>query len=191
VALDYYRQCEAIYSVRGTQRHRAMVSYWIGETLYLLGDLAGAEQELAESLRHGRAIGSLLIVTRRLALLALVHLESGGGEQVADMLRESIALSIQLDNRLELGILLIGCARLALHRGGHRRAATLLGAAEERFAAIDLEPDDVCARARRITLDALAETLSEAEAADALRQGRGLTLAQALALAGADLGPIG
>lgn len=182
-ALELFRKCEAIYRSGGAAYHLAMVTFWIGETLFLQRDFANAQRALEESLGYGRIIGSPLIITRRLAILGILHLEIGQPAAAADLLCESLAIAQTLDNRIELAVLFTGYAGLLSANGITHPAARLLGASDQLLELIGVRYDAERERAYHTCRTTVQHMLGDTAFVSEWNAGRSLTVAAAMRLA--------
>lgn len=103
---------------------------WLGTTLLLQGDKAGAAARFEQGLQLARQIGYLPGIYNALFNLAQLALALSEFERAAAQFRESLLLSQQMGDWANVAYCLDGLATVAGVAGQAERAARLLGAAQ-------------------------------------------------------------
>jgi predicted ATPase/DNA-binding XRE family transcriptional regulator len=191
-ALRHLETARRLLDQSGEAGMAAQAQTWIGTTLLLGGDYAGARERFKTGLAAGRAIGDRLAMTNALFNLAQMALATGEYRQAGQWLREGIPLSQQMDDRANVAFICEGLAVAATALGHDERAATLFGAAQGLIERIGLrghsyyQPD----RQRQEQAQAtLRERLGEAAFVRAYTTGQRLGFDQIVAYALRSDGP--
>jgi predicted ATPase len=145
-----------------------------------LGDLDAEKRAHAENLARARELGHRAIEAGSLAQLA-----GWGGrfDEGARLLRDAIRIDNERGNPLDIATNLARLASVLAPMGEARLAAQLVACSDALIEGLGADSAWWNARRNEKTLAALAPQMSEAELADALADGRRLTLDEAVALA--------
>ena len=110
----------------GLERTAALVAYQRGRRRLSAGELAAAAPDMETALDKMRQVGDLQAVVSIMAHLAFVEAACGRHAEGRELLRESLALSVDMRHALQIALCLEVSATLALEGGDSFGAAALL-----------------------------------------------------------------
>ncbi|HZO89052.1 MAG TPA: tetratricopeptide repeat protein, partial [Chthonomonadaceae bacterium] len=173
----------AMYRQLGNEWGAALCLDCLGSIAWRRGDNTAARAFAEESLTLFRKLDNRDGVAGALQTLGWLHCSRGDYATARRCLGESLRLEQALGNKTGLAEALEGFANLALAEGRARTAARLLGAAEAQREAIGapLAPGEQARQEQDRA--ALCRALGEEALAAAWKEGRALTIEQAIALA--------
>ena len=148
-----------------------------------LGDRAGSKRLHEETLASARASGYPKLVALQLFQLAEFATEEGRPHEALAMLRESLVILTELDDRLGIGENLARFARVFAVAGRAGTAAELLAALEVLYEETGAGVLTWVAKLNEETLGLIRGELGEQAIAEALDRGGRLTVDEAVALA--------
>ncbi|MBI5490861.1 MAG: tetratricopeptide repeat protein, partial [Deltaproteobacteria bacterium] len=112
----------------------------LGKTRMLMGDYAGARENLKLALAHFEAMRSKVLIGTALRTLAEVTFAGGWGEEeernASNLFQRAIALSEELGDKLELSKTLRSYAEMLTKQGKTQAAEEARARAEEQLAGI-------------------------------------------------------
>jgi len=185
-ALELNEECLEIVERAGDPLNTAVVLGNIGEAALGAGAHDRAKEALERSLVLARELGDSRQAEWALAHLALASLLQGDTERSRDLFAESIPHAFQAQDKRSLEVSLRGVAGLAAAAGDVERAARLWGAAERLRESLGNQPGPPQLALQGGYLAgahaALGDRFGPFEA-----EGRGLSLADAVALAGIEV----
>lgn len=129
VAQAHYAACREVLAGMDDAWGLAKVDTGLGRCALDLHDLAQAARQLERALQVTRRLGDKAAAAEQLDLLAHVALQDGRPDDARSLARESLALRLALDQRVDLAATLETQAALAA-RDDPAAAARLLGAAD-------------------------------------------------------------
>ena len=176
----YHEEALAIRRGLGGQWAIAMSLNNLGTTVLDQGDYATARAYLEEALALQRAMGDKWAVANALNNLANAQRELGAYALARDLYAESIALNAALGDQRALAYLLEDVGALYVLIDQPQQALMLAGAAATIRNAIESPLSPAEQAALDLRLEAAHTRLGAVVAAAALRQGRELSLAQAV-----------
>jgi predicted ATPase len=148
-----------------------------------LGDVASARPLHEENLRRARALGNRRVAALSLDQLATYARDEGRIDEALAMLRESLAILTEFDDRLGIGENLARFARVFAIAGRAETAAELLAGLEVLYEETGAGVLTWVAKLNEETLGWIRSRLSEQAIAEAFDRGRHLTVDEAVALA--------
>ncbi len=154
----------------------------LGERLLNIGDPAAAIDIWQEALPVSRELGNAGVTGRILDGLGFAAIAEGRRDAAESWLREALEVFVDIEDRLCIGGVLMGMSAVAAVSADAPRAARLLGAADALHDEVEdeLMPDEFRTRLLERTLAAIRAALGETAAADALAEGRAMSLEQAV-----------
>jgi tetratricopeptide (TPR) repeat protein len=153
---------------------------------WVAGDLGDRDREralLEDNLRLARDLGNERMEAGTLASLAMMVRDEGRLEEATAMLREAIRIEHRRGNLLELAIDLGRLASVVTLAGAAASAASLLASSESLTQQIGASVPFWAGDRNEKTLASIRTQLNEAAVAEALEEGRSLTVDEAVALA--------
>ncbi len=173
---------------RGDQWLVSNTLYFMGRTAYHQGDYSKAQPLFEESLRIVREIGTRASpIAFAMAFLGDIALVQGDAATAQAMLREGLTLSYQEGQLYTISLILPRCASVAVTFGRHTRAVQLIAAGHSFYLSFKryLPPNDQVAF--DAPLAAVRQFLPAEEYAQAWTAGARMTMAEAVALALAEI----
>lgn len=172
----------ALFERVGDPQRVARSLEFLGRIAHYQGDYDMGQRLLVRSLDGFRAVGYRLGTTNALTALGQLACDRGDRAAASAYFSEALSLATMLGQR-DLAWLLAGVAELAAAHGGRQEALVLLGAADTLLGASGARAL-VCLAARSERLLAIIrQDLPQETFTAALREGRGLTVDAALAIA--------
>ena len=144
------------------------------------GNLERADAAYTECLVTSQRVGEQSRAAYALRGLAVVALARGDSERALTLYAQSLTLSKELGFRMITEGCLEGLAGVACARGQYRRGALLLGAAEVLRESLGLRPMPVDQAAHEARMALARGALGEKSFAEALAEGRAMTLNAAI-----------
>jgi hypothetical protein len=114
---------------------RSSALHVLGVALQMSGDLVGARAVMSARLAAGDAGGDEFVVQVESANLSMVERQLGNLDRAEELARESLEIARRREDEWMYPYTLSSLAAVAVERGEHERAATLIGAAESMMAA--------------------------------------------------------
>ncbi|HEU4866363.1 MAG TPA: AAA family ATPase [Actinomycetota bacterium] len=158
----------------------------IGTVALIKGDLDGAEASMSEALVLARELGDNVSTYFALYNLAQVALSREDFEKAGPLLAEGLALAGEVQDQTNLAYYLEGWAIVLGHRGEAEMSARLIGASlhlREEAAVAEYNYLTPSRPLYERTVDAVKARLGEARFDEAQKEGRAMTLRQAVAYA--------
>lgn len=158
----------------------------IGTVALIKGDLDGAEASMSEALVLAREIGDNVSTYFALYNLAQVALSREDFDRAGPLLAEGLALAGEVQDQTNLAYYLEGWAIVLGHRGESERSARLIGASlhlREEAAVAEYNYLTPSRPLYERTVNAVKSKLGPDRFEDAQREGRAMTLRQAVAYA--------
>jgi ATP/maltotriose-dependent transcriptional regulator MalT len=186
---DYSRAQETLseslrrFRALGDDHYTLLATDGLAGVFDRLGDVANARPLHEENLRRARALGNRRVAALSLDQLASYARDDGRVDEALAMLRESLAILIDVDDRLGIGENLARFARVFSVAGRADAAAELLAALEVLYEETGSGVLLWVAEQNEETLGLIRSRLSEETVADAFERGRRLTVDEAVALA--------
>jgi tetratricopeptide (TPR) repeat protein len=149
------------------------------------GDLGEAKRWASEALQRLRSIGQGLDTSSVLSTLATIAREEGDVRAARSRDLEVVSIAVERRDRLWLARSILGLACSSVMENDWERAARLFGAGEAQTAALGNVIDPGLAARTERYVGVAREHLGPDRFADLHALGRGLSLEQALTLAGA------
>src|SRR5262249_8863500 len=142
---------------------RSNAVHVLGVAAQMAGDLEEARGLMSERMELARELGSFAAVSSEAANLSMVERQLGNLERSEALAREALDIARQREDEWMFPYVLSGLAAVALERGEHDRAATLVGAAEAMMEAQGAEwpPDERPHYERTVTR--LTEAMGQAD----------------------------
>jgi tetratricopeptide (TPR) repeat protein len=183
-AADYWAREGLAASMQAGDNFRAMqMVALLGEFRYLMGDFPGARERYEESRLMALRYDSAMHVARMLYYRAFVEHQAGEDRLALDLLLESLPVCRGFEGETDVALCLLGLGGVAVTQGRPHLAARLLSVAERILA----PPGSLNWPSHRFVLGsyvgAAKAQLSPSEWEEAWREGRGLTLDEAVSCA--------
>ncbi len=138
----------------------ALSQHWMSHMYFTNGQLSEAVEAVRTASRVRREMRDWRGLVAALVDLSAYRLALGSVDDVAEPLREALAIVRRTEHSLGLAMIAQDGAALALARGSGPVAARLAGFADARFAALGIERDRVAALQRVVLVRGLAEALT-------------------------------
>jgi predicted ATPase/DNA-binding SARP family transcriptional activator len=181
-ARDFDLESANAFRALGDDHSALLASRNLARTLEDIGDLEGAQTLHQDNLRRARATHNLRIEASSLGALAAMAFDEGRVGDALWMLKESLRLHRDLGDRLDTAVDLSRAARTLAMAGKPGPAVQLLATFATLREEIGTRRDSV-GLTNEETLSTARRQLDEGAFAEAWRQGQGLTLDAAVALA--------
>jgi len=153
-----------------------------------LGDIERSRTLTEEYLGRARELGNERVMARGLGALAMLAVAEGRLADARTMMEESYRIDHELGFSVFIGVDLVRFAAVLAREGKPAPAAQLVSRADRLYEEIGTARESWAAQERDGTLAIIRSELDDAGLAEALAQGRELTLDEAVALASADSG---
>jgi predicted ATPase/class 3 adenylate cyclase len=179
-ARSLFEESLALRRQLGDVRNTANSLCFLAAVELLEGDYERATAVLEESLELAREIKNVLVEGAALANLALVAVLTGDEERAASLAADSLRLSREVGDKRTTVECLHVLAGVAAARGEPLRAAMLSGAADALHAATKAPPSPAEDAVSESFIPTARTATGETSFAAAWRQGRGMTMDEAI-----------
>jgi non-specific serine/threonine protein kinase len=161
----------------------------LGDVSFAEGDFKASSAFCEESLRILRRIGYKEGISAKLTTSALAAIALGEHRKARSYLVEAVAISLELDERINTGHIFDGFAALATELKDHCKAARLAGVAERTGASIGYALEPAERRFRDTYLSTLRKAMPAPEFEKEFSEGGSMSLREAQKLAVEESGP--
>ena len=123
---------EALSVTEGTDdvAGRSSAMHVLGVAAQIAGDFIEAQSMMSRRIGLARERGDFLTVSSEAGNLSMVERQLGNLDRAEALVREAMDIAYQRGDEIMTGWLMNGLAAVARDRGDHRRAATIIGAAD-------------------------------------------------------------
>jgi tetratricopeptide (TPR) repeat protein len=138
------REALAVTDGTGDRAGRSGAVHVLAVAAQMAGDLLEARELMSQRLELGREDGNFAVVSSEAGNLSMVERQLGNLDRAEELARESLEIDERRGDFWSMPYKLSGLAAVAVERGEHEYAATLVGAAETmmRDEGADWPPDE-------------------------------------------------
>lgn len=124
------REARDVTEGTGDRLGRSSALHVLAVAAQMAGDLDEARELMSERMELARELGSYLGISSEACNLSMVERQLGNVDRAEELARESLEIARRREDEWMYPYTLSSLAAIAVERGDHERAATLIGAAE-------------------------------------------------------------